>query len=134
MTIEAYLDHCYVSFFAPLLRPLALAAPTKSVAEVYGYYEATGRNLRIRLENERGLTGFRVGPVHELSGTYDVELLTHLFPEWQVKRGTVRLDLSQQARFLHDRWEELNKLFAPTELGTTRQRLHELDIARSNRT
>lgn len=134
MTLEAYLDHCYASFFAPLLIPLALSAPTKSLSEAYGYYEATGCNLRVRLENERGLTGFRVGPVHEPSGKYDVELLVGLFPERQVKRGTVRLDLSQQARFLHDHWEELNKLFAPTELGTTMQRLHELDIARSNPT
>ena len=96
MGIEEYLDHCFDEHFRGLIEDFRMTAPTKQVAGPGALYEASARNVIVRLVNDRGLTAFELASVHRPEAFRDVELVAGLFRGPDDRRpGVIRLSLAE---------------------------------------
>jgi hypothetical protein len=111
--------------FDPLCSRLGLINAPDGPLAAQGYVSATGGNLRVHFENDRGLCYFALGPANEEQPLCGVHAIARRFSRIRLTSGgTQRLSLEEQAKFIVDHWAELQSMFSPEHVDETRGSLN----------
>ena len=107
-------------YFDPLVEALGLCASQAEEHELFGFVEATGSNLGVRFEHDRGLCEFSINLISDPRRHWGISVIAVLFPRIRLlPGGEQRLSLAEQEHLLNTRWAELEQLFAPDSLPAT---------------
>jgi hypothetical protein len=107
-------------FFDPLCQSLALRPVSGWSGRGFAVVAAELDYLRIYFEHERGLCQFSVGAVSESRQACSVEAITDRFARVRTLEGRQRLSLEEQRDFLVLHWQELQSMFPPEGIETTK--------------
>lgn len=114
--------------FDPLCSRLGLTLAPEGRLAAQGYVSATGGNLRVHFENDRGLCYFALGLAAEEQSLCGVHEIASRFPRIrQTTGGRQRLSLEEQAKFIADHWAELQTMFSQDHIDETRRSLNLAD-------
>jgi hypothetical protein len=121
--MSAFNQQCS-AYFDPLVRALNLEKGLVEDHDEYGFAEATGGAVCVRLEHDRGLAEFALSAARAPGRTWSLLLIAALFPRKRTLPGGVhRLSLDEQAQLIESHWSELQMLFGPATLAATTARL-----------
>ena len=116
------------AYFDPLCSRLGLIKAPDGLLAAHGHVSATGGDLRVYFENDRGLCYFALGPATEERSLWGVDEIARLFPRIRLTGGgTQRLSLEEQANFIASTWTALQWMFSPAHIEETRRALHDSD-------
>jgi hypothetical protein len=114
---SAYLD--------PLVAALNLEKGPVEEHDAYGFADATGGAVCVRLEHDRGLAEFSLSAASAPARRWSLLLVAALFPRKRMLQGGIqRLSLAEQAQLIEGHWSELQALFGPAMLASTTARLN----------
>ena len=121
--------------FDPLCSRLGLINAPDGPLAAQGYVSATGDNLRVHFENDRGLCYFALGPAAEEQSSCGVHEIASRFSRIrQTTGGRQRLSLEEQAKFIADHWAELQSMFSQDHIDETRRSLNVADRPSNSQT
>lgn len=117
-------------YFDTLSRELALHEEPLRGGTGYAIAAASGGNVRVFFEHERGLCHFSLGPVNDSDPMCDVETISGRFPRIRTLiHGTQRLTLEEQTALIRRHWSELQEMFGPANLPAMRKWISEIHTA-----
>jgi hypothetical protein len=109
-------------YFDALCRRLSLDQAPLRIGTGYAIAAASGGNVRVFFEHDRGLCHFSLAPIIDDEPMCDVETIAGRFPRIRtLPEGAQRLTLAEQAALIAQHWPELQEAFALVNLPAMRE-------------
>ena len=129
-----YLHDCIETYFRPLIEQFQMKIAREFYSDMGALCDAISGALTIRMVNDRGIVNFEISATSGEAQFWDVELISELVDRASTRklRGNKRLSLKEQARFIHQHWDDLQKRFSSTQINETDKALSKLGVRRAN--
>ena len=117
-------------YFDVLCQRLSLDQGSLQSGQGYAIAGASGGNVRVCFEHDRGLCFFSVGPAVDTETMCDVETLAARFPRVRIlTEGAQRLSLEEQAAVLEEHWAAVQDMYSIANLPAARAWMSEVRAA-----
>src|SRR5262245_61699030 len=124
MLVERYLQEFLAlkaQYFDGLCQRLTLDQGSLESGPGYAIARASGGNVRVYFEHDRGPCFFSVGPAVDTKPMCGVEELATRFPRVRLlAEGNQRLSLEEQATILEKHWAAIQDMYSVANLRATR--------------
>jgi hypothetical protein len=133
MSVEPFLQQFLAlkaQYFDVLCQRLTLDQESLESGPGYAIAGASGGNVRVYFEHDRGPCFFSVGPSVDTKPMCGVETLAARFQRVRVlAEGTQRLSLEEQAAVLEEHWAALQDMYSIANLPAARAWISEVRAA-----
>ena len=129
----AQLDDCFEKYFKPLIGQFGMKITHRFCADMGALCDAAAGSLVVRMVNDKGIVSFEIAPAGGEQQFWNVELICEMHGASTRKlKGHRRLSLHEQAGFIRNHWDALQRQFSARQIGDTVKALKKLSARRAD--